>query len=251
MHKKRLVGTHFLRLVSLDTVFSSKDIRVYVDPEKAPLNLEKALDLFDQRDELFPPGFAVQVFTKFGVREVEDLSRLYYGVTSEKPTLTVVAVPTKQYKKVIESVKRCGVGYSFSKESQRRDIQMYYGKPHEFVCGLPLRPYQDLGVYEGLPVTLDGPCKAGVEKYLKKGLSFQKAMRESIKDYHVSQGRCRESEKGCLRPLANCAHCGKREPSSKSFKMCGACRIPAYCSKACAEADWPNHIAFCKAHRSK
>jgi hypothetical protein len=165
MHKKRLVGTHFIRLISLDTVFS-KDARIYVDPvTKTPLTLETALDMFELRDEIFPLGFAVQVFTKYGVREVEDLARLY-GDTGEKPTLPVVAVPTKIFKKVIESVERCGVGYSFSKNNQRRDIQMYDGKPHEFVCGLPLRLFQDLGRYDGLPGELNGPCKEGVEKHI-------------------------------------------------------------------------------------
>jgi hypothetical protein len=46
--------------------------------------------------------------------------------------------------------------------------------------------------------------------------------------------------------LQHCAECGKQEPSSRSFNLCGACRSVAYCSGECQRRAWTAHKATCK-----
>jgi hypothetical protein len=43
----------------------------------------------------------------------------------------------------------------------------------------------------------------------------------------------------------NCALCNKVDSAAVAFKRCARCKVPAYCSTACATADWPHHREGC------
>jgi hypothetical protein len=47
------------------------------------------------------------------------------------------------------------------------------------------------------------------------------------------------------------AACAARETYPAQFKLCGACKAAAYCSKEHQTADWPSHKAACKAARKE
>jgi len=255
LHKKNLTGNFFIRTCNFEMIDKQSDVRVYgsLDNDEALETEEQAREWYDATVNVTRgAGIAVQLFTSDNKIVAESLS-LY----PEMPEgTTAVSVGDELFQRIMESIRRCGKGFSYSKHGQRREIQLYDGEPREFHAGLPLRPIfnmKDLAERKD-----DWLAGVGKESHLypflkvakEKGMNYDVAYTYAFAEFHASQGRAREVVPECHRPLANCACCHKRESWETRFKTCNACKMVLYCCKECQEADWPNHKTFCKQNRN-
>ena len=246
IHKKKITGTHFIRLANLEHIDEQKDERIYTYHNE-PLTEDTANEFFDTMLRLFQEnkvGFAIQIFTVDGKLVRQDLSCMYDG--NMFGSEAQVVVPDYVYEKVMASIRQCGKGFSFSKNNMRREVRMADDGPREFLVGLPLRKFQNMLEIEGTMTMGDGPMTSFFKAAKAKGISYNDSMKEAFASYHESQGRSREEVKGSSRPISNCAYCHKRESVENRFNMCGGCRMVLYCCKECQIADRPAHKVFCK-----
>ena len=252
LHKKKILGSHFIRIASLKDIDLQRDTRMYTDPDKQPLTEDTANEIFDTMIGIFharKDGAAIQIYTADGKLVRQNLSCMYNGEMFGCEAH--VAVPDYVYKKVMASIRQCGKGFSFSKDNMQREVRMVGDGPREFLVGLPLRQFRNMLELEGTMKLGDGPMTPFFEAAKAKGLSGNEMMKEAFANYHESQGRSREEVKESNRPISNCAHCHKRESVENRFKMCGACRMVYYCCRECQVIDRPAHKSFCKKNCGK
>lgn len=253
LHKKKLsLGSHFIRLASLEQIDVQVDERLYTDADDQPLTEDTANFIFDTMVHLFlehRKGFAIQIYTADGKLVRQNLSCLYDGDMFGH--LAMVVVPDYVYTKVMASIRQCGKGFSFSKDNMRREVRMADDGPREFLVGLPLRQFKNMLEIEGTMTMGDGPMTSFFKAAKAKGISYNDSMKEAFASYHESQGRSREEVKESSRPISNCAHCHKRESVENRFKMCGACKMVYYCCRECQVIDRPAHKTFCKKNCGK
>ena len=257
LHKKKLTGTHFIRTANWKNIESKTDDRYYADPDQLPFTAATAKEAFDilvklHKNVIAHDGVAIQLFTAEGERVEEELGTLYDPQPNGKPQLAWVTVHNTLYNDVVASIRRCGIGFTYSKHDMKREIRNYEGEPHEFLRGLPLRKLMNTRTLQAQGIrafNADGPLASFMKEQLAKGLTMEKALRQSVIEYHVSQGRARESVKGGHRPLANCGLCHKRENPNNRFKGCAACKMVFYCCRECQKTDWDDHKSFCKKNR--
>ena len=163
-----------------------------------------------------------------------------------------VTVSDGLYHDVLDSIRRSGVGFTFSKHGHRRVIQDYEGEPHEMLCGLPMRKlvnHKTLVAEPSFRMNPDSHLAPFMKECLAKGMSVDEATSEALVMYHVSQGRSRETIPEAHRPVGNCAYCHKRENKQTRFKKCGACKMALYCCQECQASHWETHRPTCKKNR--
>ena len=247
LHKRNVIGTHFIRTATIDDVDQGEDHRIY-KANNQPMTEETGRIVFDFLLQHMPTGLAIQLFTAGG-KIVKESLLMYQG----NDATCVIGVASKMYKNIVASIRQCGVGYSFSKDNLRREIRLYDGEPREYLNSLPLRPFEDcsrlMKESKSSKFNEQGPLAPFIQMGLDNGLSERKALAAALKQYHVSKGRSKEGIKGSQRPLANCALCHARESTENRFKACAACKMVYYCCRECQETDWKVHKPFCKAHR--
>ena len=249
LHKKKLsLGSHFIRIASLEDIDLQRDARLYTDTNnQPPANL--IFDTMIGRFQEHKNGAAIQIYTADGKLVRQNLSCMYDGDMFGH--LAMVVVPDYVYTKVMASIRQCGKGFSFSKHNMRREVRLADDGPREFLVGLPLRQFKNMLEVEGTMTMGDGPMTSFFKAAKAKGISYNDSMKEAFASYHESQGRSREEVKESSRPISNCAYCHKRESVENRFKMCGACKMVYYCCRECQIIDRPAHKSFCKKNCGK
>ena len=247
LHKKKMVGSHFVRLVSFTQVEEGTDSRVYKDTNDNPLIEENAIVFYEKCVKYIKQVNAflsVQLFERGGriVREYLDM----FGDRDIERRMSFI-VGHSQFRRITESVARCGRAYSFCKQNRRYEIREYEGGLREYVSELPLREIHDIGDME---VEIDkgggnSLLKAYLDEAIENGASVKVALNKAFSKFHVSQGRCGKPLKRSLRPRAFCSFCKKIE-NKKKFMGCARCKMVFYCGKKCQKADWTKHKKMCK-----
>jgi len=256
LHNKKLTGNYFIRTCNLEMVAKRSDIRIYSSPDN-----DEAFETEEQAREWFDTtvnvtrgtGVAVQLFSNDNQIVAESL---LLNVNPDTRICTIL-IGDHLFQNIMASIRRCGKGFSYSKHGFKREIQLYDGEPREFHAGLPLRPILNmklLGEQFGVDwldvIRRDDPLYPFMKAAVAKGLNKEDAYTEAFAEFHVSQGREGEVDPGCHRPLANCAHCHKRENQTIRFKTCAACKLVFYCCKECQVSNWPRHKTLCKQNRN-
>ena len=115
LHQRNLKGTHFMRIVSFEQLETHTDKRMY-KTEGKPFTEDSARECMEAMVRVVKRegyALAVQLFDRDGNLIEEHLQ--LYGAASTTGTCALSTHNTL-YNDVMESIKRCGVGHTYSKD---------------------------------------------------------------------------------------------------------------------------------------